>query len=34
MLKGKLIQLKQIEENDLEKFRDWRNSPYGGIPLM
>jgi len=28
MLKGETIQLKQIEEDDLAKFRDWRNSPY------
>ena len=28
MLKGKIIELCQIEESDLAKFRDWRNSPY------
>jgi len=28
MLKGKLVELKQLEESDLAKFRDWRNSPY------
>ncbi|MBA7512712.1 hypothetical protein ES705_04720 [subsurface metagenome] len=27
MLKGKLIKLTQIEEMDLPKFCDWRNSP-------
>lgn len=28
MLKGKLIKLTQIEEMDLPKFRDWRNSSF------
>lgn len=28
MLKGKLVKLSQIEESDLPKFRDWRNSPF------
>lgn len=28
MLKGKLVELCQIEELDLEKFRDWRNSSF------
>ena len=28
MLKGKIVELCQIEESDLSKFRDWRNSPF------
>ena len=28
MLNGELIKLCQIEESDLPKFRDWRNSPF------
>ena len=28
MLKGEIVELNQIEESDLVKFRDWRNSPY------
>ena len=28
MLKGKLVELCQIEESDLAKFRDWRNSSF------
>ena len=27
MLQGKYVVLRQIEESDLPKFRDWRNSP-------
>jgi RimJ/RimL family protein N-acetyltransferase len=27
MLEGKLVRLRQIEENDLQELRDWRNSP-------
>ena len=28
MLEGKYVRLRQIEESDLPKLRDWRNSPY------
>ena len=28
MLEGKNVELRQIEESDLPKLRDWRNSPY------
>jgi RimJ/RimL family protein N-acetyltransferase len=28
MLEGKSVRLRQIEESDLPKLRDWRNSPY------
>ena len=28
MLEGKHVRLRQIEESDLPKLRDWRNSPY------
>ena len=28
MLEGKYVELRQIEESDLPKLRDWRNSPY------
>lgn len=28
MLKGKYVELRQVEESDLPKLRDWSNSPY------
>ena len=28
MLEGKYVTLRQIEETDMPKLRDWRNSPY------
>jgi len=28
MLEGKYVRLRQIEEVDLPKLRDWANSPY------
>ena len=28
MLEGKYVELRQIEESDLPKLRDWANSPY------
>jgi len=28
MLEGKYVDLRQVEEPDLPKLRDWRNSPY------
>ena len=28
MLEGKYVELRQIEESDLAKLRDWANSPY------
>lgn len=28
MLEGKYVKLRQIEESDLAKLRDWANSPY------
>ena len=28
MLEGKYVKLRQVEEEDLPKLRDWANSPY------